>query len=87
MEAEEATVEAAAAAVVEVSGSLKGRVMCEDCYWVLEDESDGGRAVQVVLAKANSFTRWDGVLVGEVNLEQAEFLSQERNLDPEFAAR
>jgi len=43
--------------------------------------------MQVVLAKANSFTRWDGVLVGEVNLEQAEFLSQERNLDPEFAAR
>ena len=56
-----------------VGGALKGRVMCEDCYWVIEDEEesdDGQRAVQVVLAKANSFTRWDGVIVGEQQQEQ-----------------
>ena len=29
------------------------------------DEDEGARCVQVVLAKAGSFTRWGGVLIGE----------------------
>ena len=52
---------AAAGAAVVLGGALKGKINPEDCYWVLEDESGGERAVQVVLAKAHSFTRWDGM--------------------------
>ena len=34
---------------------------------------------QVVLAKANSFTRWDGVIVGEENLVREEVLTRTPN--------
>ena len=48
-----------------------------------EDEIRGERAVQVVLAKANSFTRWDGVLLGEEEIageQDGDALAQESTL-------
>ncbi len=58
--------EAAASPRVEIGGALRGRVISDECYWVIDDERDGGRALQVVLLKAGAFTRWDGVLQNEV---------------------
>jgi hypothetical protein len=81
---------AAAAGAVLLGGALKGRIVPTDSYWVLEDDcpTPGERAVQVVLAKANSFTRWDGVLIGEENLVREEVLAADgAGVDPEFAAR
>ncbi|KAL1511004.1 hypothetical protein AB1Y20_005841 [Prymnesium parvum] len=49
------------------SGELKGRALVEDCYWVFDDYN-GGRCIQVVLAKAGAFTCWDGVYLEEQNL-------------------
>jgi len=40
-------------------GELRGRVTTEDCYWVLDDDGDV-KILQIVLAKRNLFTRWDG---------------------------
>ena len=47
-----------------VSGTLRGRAEPDASYWVIDDEN-GGRELQIVLVKANSFTKWDGVLVEE----------------------
>lgn len=55
----------AAAPGIHFGGKLKGPVVTDDCYWVIDEEDDGARVVQVVLAKKGSFTRWAGVLVGE----------------------
>lgn len=60
----------AAAAALEVSGDLKGRCVPEESYWVIDEESDGTRALQVVLAKAGVYTRWDGVLIDEDELAE-----------------
>lgn len=51
-----------------VNGELKGRADPEECYWVIDDEYEGARHVQVVLGKAGVFTCWDGALMGEENL-------------------
>ena len=52
-----------------ISGGLKGRAASDDCYWVIDDDyDDTTRHLQVVLAKAGSFTFWDGVLTGEENI-------------------
>jgi hypothetical protein len=49
-----------------VSGVLKGRANVDESYWVIDDDGpDGARELQVVLAKAGSFTRWDGIIIGE----------------------
>ena len=53
----------------EVVGDLKGRIRTDDSYWVIDDEQ-GVRELQVVLAKAGAFTRWDGVLIGEEELNE-----------------
>ena len=71
-------------------GELKGRIVPTDSYWVLEDDypQPGERAVQVVLAKANSFTRWDGVIIGEEMLAREEVLAADgAGFDPEVAER
>jgi len=56
----------AAAPATRFGGKLKGPVMIDDCYWVIDEDAEFGRAVQVVLAKKGEFTRWAGALVGEV---------------------
>ena len=44
--------------------------------------------MQVVLAKANSFTRWDGVIIGEEMLAREEVLAADgASFDPEVAER
>ena len=44
--------------------------------------------MQVVLAKANSFTRWDGVIIGEEMLAREEMLAADgAGFDPEVAER
>jgi len=49
-----------------VCGTLRGRADPEGSYWVIDDEGpDGQREVQVVVTKAGSYTRWNGVLVEE----------------------
>lgn len=48
----------------EVSGDLKGRCAPDESYWVIDDEGDE-RRIQVVLAKAGAFVKWDGALIGE----------------------
>ena len=49
-----------------VEGDLKGRALTEDCYWVIEEEGEsGGRELQVVIAKAGEYSKWDGVFIGE----------------------
>ena len=71
-------------------GELKGRIVPTDSYWILEDDypQPGERAVQVVLAKANSFTRWDGVIIGEEMLAREEVLAADgAGFDPEVAER
>lgn len=42
------------------SGELRGKVRNDDCYWMI-DEENGKRALQIVLAKAGSFSRWGGI--------------------------
>ena len=42
---------------------LRGKVRIDDCYWVIDDDYEGGRALQVVLAKASTFTKWEGLFV------------------------
>ena len=39
--------------------------MPDESYWVIDEAADGTRELQVVLAKAGAFTRWEGVLVDE----------------------
>ena len=46
-----------------VAGRLRGKVRIDDCYWVIDDDYEGGRALQVVLAKASTFTKWEGLFV------------------------
>jgi len=61
---------------VRVAGTLRGRASPEDSYWVIDE--DDGRALQVVLAKSNAFSRWDGVLIDEDGeVEEAEFPEHE----------
>ena len=49
-----------------VAGDLKGRADAEASYWVIEEEGEsGGRELQIVVAKAGEYSRWDGVLIGE----------------------
>lgn len=57
---------AAPAPGASLGGKLKGPVVIDDCYWVIDEDAEFGRVVQVVLAKKGEFTRWAGVLVGEV---------------------
>jgi len=48
-----------------VQGELRGSAATEDCYWVIDDDDEHGRHLQVVIGKAGAFSCWDGVLVGE----------------------
>lgn len=49
-----------------MAGKLRGRSAPDESYWVIEEEHEElGRALQITLAKAGAFTRWDGVLVDE----------------------
>ena len=49
-----------------VEGQLKGRAVPDESYWVLDEEHPvHGRALQVVLAKAGAYVRWDGVLIAD----------------------
>jgi len=49
-----------------VAGTLKGRSVPDESYWVIEDDHpQHGRALQVVLAKAGAYVRWDGVLIAD----------------------
>ena len=41
-------------------GELRGKVRSDDCHWIIEDEG-GERVLQIMLAKAGSFSRWGGV--------------------------
>ena len=54
---------AAAALRIQFAGRLRGKVRIDDCYWVIDDDYEGGRALQVVLAKASTFTKWEGLFV------------------------
>ena len=53
--------------VREVAGNLKGRAVPDESYWVIDEDvnEDGKRELQVVLAKAGVYTKWDGVLINE----------------------
>ena len=62
--AEEVAIAVGGAAVV--AGRLRGKVRIDDCYWVIDDDYEGGRALQVVLAKASTFTKWEGLLSSEL---------------------
>lgn len=69
----------AGAALREVRGELKGRCVPDECYWVLDEAAgDGTVELHVTLAKAGIFVRWDGVLIGEDELEEpADFVELE----------
>ena len=52
-----------------VAGKLKGRAVPDESYWFIEDEHpEHGRALQVVLAKAGAYVRWDGVIIADDDL-------------------
>ena len=72
-----------------VGGKLKGRVLLEDCYWVIDDDDVyDGVSVQVVLGKASEFTRWDGVLVDEKEIDTSKIFAtseeDEAEVDPKI---
>ena len=50
----------------QVSGSLKGKAVPDESYWVIEEEhSKHGRALQIVIVKADAYARWDGALIAD----------------------
>ena len=48
-----------------LSGPLRGSVHSADAYWLIDDDVDGSRCVQVFMDKVDAFPLWNGVVIGE----------------------